>query len=274
MTSKIILDCESFESALSSLAQIFQTSSEQLHALLSVKEIGAHYERQVQNELSFKDYLCAVVEHYLGSPQPIDEVCWFHTSRATSSTTYVEGVLPLTAALPRLEATLVDLVDDHELRERLRQAMHAGGIADSHYVNKTQNSMHWGPYAILVREVAFHTEKLGQHDYLGMPEIIEDICNGFHTITGVSLTEVFSAKLHPTIVKFSVPIDCEEHCINTALCYVYSKIHTGEPCGGSVYCFDGHGVAVPPDAILKVERIEIVPRHHYLGDPVVTANSP
>lgn len=36
--------------------------------------------------------------------------------------------------------------------------------------------MHGGPYAILVREVAEHTKAVGQHDYLGMPEIIEDLC--------------------------------------------------------------------------------------------------
>jgi hypothetical protein len=39
MTAKLVLDCESFEVALESLARIFQTTPDSLKALLSFKEI-------------------------------------------------------------------------------------------------------------------------------------------------------------------------------------------------------------------------------------------
>lgn len=35
----------------------------------------------------------------------------------------------------------------------------------------------WGPYAMLVREVAALSKEVGNHDYLDAPEIIEDICH-------------------------------------------------------------------------------------------------
>jgi hypothetical protein len=257
MTSKVVLDCESFETALESLAQIFQTTSENVKALLSLKEIGAYFEKNWRELPDFKDYVYAVAERQFGNPLPLDAVCWFHTSRTAPGTTFSEGILPLAAVLPQLKAKLVDLVDDTHVREQLREALSSGGIADQHFANKTQNSMHWGPYAILVREVAFCASKLSQHDYLGMPEIIEDICNGFETTSRKPLMDVFSTALQPTIVKFSHAVNDDESCIATALCYVYSTLHTGGPCTNSVYCFDGENVPVPPQDILKVERVVV-----------------
>jgi hypothetical protein len=40
------------------------------------------------------------------------------------------------------------------------------------------DDIHGGPFGFLVREVAFHSPSLSTHDYLGMPETIEDICHG------------------------------------------------------------------------------------------------
>jgi hypothetical protein len=258
MTAKLVLDCESFEAALESLARIFQTTPGNMKVFLSSKEIGAYYEIHWRELPDFRDYVYAVAETHLGSPLALDVVCWFHTTRVLAGTTFSEGILPLNAALPSLKARLVDAVDDIVVRDHLRNTLEASSVADHHYSNKSQNSMHWGPYAILVREVAFHATKLSQHDYLGMPEIIEDICNGFMKKSGVSLIGVFSAKLKPAIVKFTSTstINDDESCIATALCYVYSSIHEGAPCANSVTCFDGKNHPVPPQDIQKVDFLE------------------
>ena len=197
-----------------------------------------------------------MAEKHFGSPLALYAVCWFHTTRVIAGTTFSEGILPLNAALPSLKAKLIDAVDDIVVRDQLRKTLDSGGVADHHYFNKSQNSMHWGPYAILVRKVAFHATKLSQHDYLGMPEIIEDICNGFQNTSGVALMDVFSEKLKPAIVKFASTTNHEESCLSTALCYVYSTIHEGAPCANSVTCFDGENNPVPPQDILKVEFVD------------------
>lgn len=253
MTSQIILDCETFETALNSLASIFQTAPENLSSLLSAKEIATHFEAHWRELPDFKDYIYAIAVNSYGSPFPLDEVCWFHTTRVLPGTSFKEGIQPLNAALPGLKKRLVDALDDANVGDQLRRVFHSDGVADHHYFNKTQNSMHWGPYAILVKEVAFHATRLSQHDYLGMPEIIEDICNGFQKTSGIDLRPEFSEKLKPSIIKFIYANNHDESCIATALCYVYSSIQDGVPCTNSVTCFDGENNSIPPQDILKVE---------------------
>lgn len=257
MTSKIILDCETFETALDSLANIFRTTPENLSSLLSAKEIAIYFEAHWQELPDFKDYVLAIAENSFGSPFPLDEVCWFHTTRILPGTSFKEGILPLNAALPRLKERLIDALDDVQVGDQLRSVLHSDGVADNHYFNKTQNSMHWGPYAILVKEVAFHATRLSQHDYLGMPEIIEDIYNGFQKTSGIDLMPEFSEKLKPGIIKFLNSNNHDESCIATALCYVYSSIQEGVPCTNSVTCFDGENNPVPPQDILKVEIVDL-----------------
>lgn len=257
MTLKLVLDCESFEATVDSLARIFQTTSDSLKWLLAHKELSTHYDNNAQDEMSFKDYLFAVVEHNFGSPLSLDAVCWFHTTRVLPGTAFSEGILPLDAALPHLKARLIDAIDDISIREQLQTALTSSGVADAHYFNKTNNSMHWGPYAILVRDVAFCAEKIGQHDYLGMPEIIEDICNGFRKTSGVDLIEVFRRKLKPTIVKFISTNNCDDICISTAISYAYSIIHGNAPNSTWAYCFNGENNPVPTQDILKVEIVDL-----------------
>ncbi len=256
MTAKLVLDCESFETAANTLAQIFQTTPESLKALLSVKDIGAHYEIYWRELPDFHDYIYAIAEKHFGSPRSLDAVCWFHTTRILPGTTFSEGILPLDAALPALKVRLIDAVEDAHVREKFRIALNAGAIADHHFSNKTNDSLHWGPYAILVRAVAFCPSKLCQHDYLGMPEIIEDICNGFKKTSGVDLTNEFRAKLKPAIVKFTAVPDYDVAYIATALCYVHSMLQEGAMDTNSVICFDGENNPVPPADILSVKIVD------------------
>jgi hypothetical protein len=256
MSSNLVLDCESFDTALASLAQIFRTMPETLKSLLSSKEIGAHFETHWQELPDFSDYIYAVAERHFGSPLALDGVCWFHTTRVLPGTTFSEGILPLDAALPSLKERLLEAVDDASVREQLHHAFHSGGVGDHHYATKTQNSMHWGPYAILVRDVAFCATNLSQHDYLAMPEIIEDICNGFDEPMRKALEGTFRAKLRPATVKFTSLVDHDDAYIATALCYVHSMIQEGKLDTNSVICFDGKNNPVPPQDILKVEIVD------------------
>lgn len=255
MTVKLVLDCESFSTALATLAQIFQTTREDLTTLLSSKQIGIHYETHWRELPEFSAYIYAVAERHFGSPLTLDAVCWFHTTRVLPGTTFSEGILPLDAALPSLKERLIQAVDNASVSEKLRYAFHSGGVGDHHYATKTQNSMHWGPYAILVRDVALCATKLSQHDYLAMPEIIEDICNGFENPMREALEAVFRAKLRPAIVKFTSIVDRDEPYVATALCYVHSMIQAGNLDTNSVICFDGKNKVVPPQDILKVEIV-------------------
>jgi hypothetical protein len=257
MTAKLVLDCESFETAIDSLARVFQTQPDRLKWVLAQEEISTHYESHAQEQLSFKDYLFVVVEHHFGSPLSLDAVCWFHTTRTFAEATFSEGILPLESALPRLQAMLIEAIDDVSVKEQLQATLMSTGVADSHYFTKTNNSMHWGPYAILVRDLAFCAEEAGQHDYLRMPEIIEDICNGFFNTTGVALMDVFGKKLKPAIVKFTSKDNCDDSCISTALSYVYSIIQQVAPSSAWAFCFDGQNTPVSPQDILRIDFVNL-----------------
>lgn len=256
LSAQVFLDCESFEVALRSVAQIFRCTPENLHALLSLNGLNTHFEANWRDLPDFREYLYEVVAKHFGSTQPLDGVFWFHTTRVLPGTTFSEGILPLNAVLPLLHANLVEVIEDEGAKHRLRESLAAGQIADHHYIDKTGNPMHWGPYAILVRDVAFHAEALCQHDYLGMPEIIEDICNGFSGPSNPDLNELFSSKLKPAIVKFvAASNSTDEVCIATAISYLHSCIHTGAPDTNSVYCFDGNNNLIPAEDIASVDYV-------------------
>lgn len=256
-SEELLLDCETPHSTAQSLARLFSCSLQSLTALLSDPAVMAYYEQNCHRLVDFPEYLIQVVEKHFGYPTEPDGICWFHTTRVAPGTTFEEGILPLGSVMPRLQQTLVDQVDDAEAREILSKALSKRVIPDFHFQNKTTNSVHWGPYAILVRDVAFHSNQLSQHDYLGMPEIIEDICFGLEKSTGLKLLPIFQQKLRPTIVKF-VNRDGDDGylCIPTALCYLRECILHGQPESmNSVYCFDGEGRPVPPADIIKIEYL-------------------
>lgn len=125
-----------------------------------------------------------------------------------------------------------------------------------HFGMKVSNSLQWGPYAILVREVALHARTLGQHDYLDMPEIIEDLCEDVRLASGLDLLPVFKQRWKSVLVKFTAPAgDSADYAVAVALCYLREVALKGRPGHGSVWCFDGGNTPVPVHRIAAVEWV-------------------
>jgi len=124
------------------------------------------------------------------------------------------------------------------------------------YRMKVNDSRHWGPHGLLVRDVAFHSEQLGNVDYFAAPEIVEDICKCFaHTGRGY-LRRAFLENTKPCIVKFfeDTSSPC---CLAAALQYLYVMYRQNTLTRGCNACFDGKGMAVPKDRILKIEFLDL-----------------
>lgn len=121
--------------------------------------------------VSFENFILGQVSERFGAPCGPEQVHWFHCTRVPPGTRFAEGILPLGAMLPQLEATLTSLVADPDHRPLVQQVFSTRGGHAFQFRLKTADSLHWGPYAILVRDVAFHARALGQHDYLGMPKL-------------------------------------------------------------------------------------------------------
>ncbi len=204
MCQRSTLDCESFESALKSVAKIYRTTTSDILTFLSSLNL-AHYPE-----------LQPIFESRFGpAAQPLDSVCWFHLTRVPPGTKFSEGILPLDRALDRIWTALTSILDvEKKLRlEQLRKE----GVPNEMYAMKTAGRDHLGPHAMLVREIAFHADRIGNHDYLELPEIVS---------------------------------------VEEALLYCWCKVQNQELSLASNACFDGRGAPISPDAIRKVEFIE------------------
>lgn len=239
----ITLDCESFNSALSSVAGIYGANAPDVRRFLSSTKLTDYSELKPMFESRF------------GPPKKLDTVCWFHLTRVRAGTEFSEGILPLHDALETIWSTLISVLSNEQQREKLRQ-MKKEGVPNHLYVMKTGNRLHSGPYAMFIKEVAFQADAVGNHDYLEFPEIVEDICNGYETKFGESIREEINEKLRKCIVKVELPASSDdEDLLYRALLYCWCTLHGEQPNTGSNTCLDGEGRAIGPEAIRKIEFV-------------------
>ncbi len=98
------------------------------------------------------------------------------------------------------------------------------GVANNLYNHKVSNDIHWGPHGFLIRETFSNAEVLGQHNYLAMPEIIQDIIRGYAVQFREDISSVYSFLLKPCIVKFSQPAGNHlQRIMPSAISYAYTS---------------------------------------------------
>jgi len=248
-----ILDCETYQSSIQCLAECYAAKVSDVESYLSALDLEEQYRRK-KISVRGDEYLAELFLSTFGKPaKRWDTVCWFHLTRVPASTDFAEGILPLRLALEKIWTTVLSAADRPRKRailERLRDM----GVPDRQYNLKAGVALHDGPYAMLVRESAFHSAAIGNHDYLTMPEIIEDICNGYERHTGERILDEIASALKPCIVKFEHPdSDHDQHLANVLLYYCWSKCRDEELCYLANTCFDAKGKAIPRLAIRRIE---------------------
>jgi hypothetical protein len=250
------LDCSSGDEALRSLALGFRCTPPKLKEVLYSLDLDDLYQDiHSAPRVSIGQFLYRYVVGKLGHHLELSSVVWFHCTRTSPDNEFSDGISPLNDSSHKVWQILLDLAPERTVREKLR-AMKEKGVNDDLYALRTQNSIHWGPYGILVRDVAFVAEDLSQHDYLKIPELIEDICNAYQLDHGVSLHEHYSKVLKPIMVKFKSRYRVDFGCIESALGYAYRYIRDHKPDDMSITCIDCQGVAVSADQIVAVEYVE------------------
>lgn len=257
MNRELRLDCASRESTEASLLQSFGCPVAALREFVTDPTHGPYFEEHAEDlPFYFDRWLFEQACERLGQPAMPSELCWFHGTRVPEGTTFSEGILPLGAWLPRLRTSVMATLQDERAEQEVMLAFERQGGFDMHFRSKVQDPLHWGPYAILVREVADAPRDVGQHDYLGMPEIIEDLCTDVRLASGLDLLPLFEQRWVPAVVKFVAPAgDSAPYALGIALCYLRECALKGRPGHGAVWCYDAHNIAVPPDRILSVEWV-------------------
>lgn len=114
---------------------------------------------------------------------------------------------------------------------------------------KTGDLIHHGPFAELVRDVHLNPPETGSHDYLGCPEIVEDIASSF---TGVDLRSRYLDASTSALVKFW-STEAPPDVVGTALWYAYARVRGDSLSRNACWGFSGDGKAIPPADITAVE---------------------
>lgn len=247
------LDCESPATALESIAEIYDTDPKAIQHFFCNFDIDEHYERN-RPELPGNEEIQRLLEIRFGEPRnSVSRTYWFHLTRAELGEKFSSGILQLNAVLPSIWDMLIRTVSRTQHAENLK-VMREEGVPNFQYKFKTLDSLHWGPYAMLVKEIGSHAANVGNHDYLKIPEIIEDICLGYKQRFGKNIQPIIENSLTPTIVKFWTEESDHLYGLSSAIYYAYLSCRRLKLSGLANTCFDGGGIAVPSEQIVYVEQ--------------------
>ena len=222
-------------------------------------DLDEHYARLNPPRMADQEITRLFEQSFGRTAAALDRVFWFHLTRARQGCDFSEGILPLDEALEEIWQTVLTVFSDTCHNSRLR-LLKEKGVPNFHYVTKVGQPLHLlgGPYAMLVRETAFKSQEMGNHDYLWLPEIMRDICNGYREAYGESLHEHLRAALTPYIVKFWSRKRLHKDCIESAMYYLYLTAHEQELSMDANTCFDGENSRIPPEQIVKIEAVQMM----------------
>lgn len=178
---------------------------------------------------------------------------WFHATRVIPGTLFDDGIKPLPAMLDFIWHFLRGLAADWSTAEQwnaFRAEMPGQGGCQYH--SKVGYDFAEGPFGFLVREIILEPALVGNHDYLRIPEIVEDIGLSYDEAFGRHLRKRYLEVTQPCIVKFK-SVEARPDALAAALTYVHCKLIGLELCVHCNTCFNGEGRAVDPRNVLAVE---------------------
>ena len=250
-----VIDCSSRESALNSVAALYGVPSAVLDGFLIAFDLDAHYEEHDPQNYGDRE-LRTIFEASIGRvPYQVDRVHWFHLTRVSQISDFARGIYPLTLSIDDVWQTVLQVFRHTEYEPGLLK-MRKTRVPGFHYELKVGNPIHGGPYATLVRDVAIRSREMGNHDYLWLPEIMEDICNGYQEAYGTSIHSALNKALMPVIVKFWSAKQTRIGCVEAALYYLYLTAHDRRLSVNANTCFDGENQTILPEQIISVEAAD------------------
>jgi hypothetical protein len=192
------------------LEAILRISRNDIEAAFRSINLERFEKENTQCEIDEADFLFSIVTDNSSSKPVFHQTCWFHLTRIFDDNTFEQGILPLGERIDSIWEFLHRLTRDHistEEWDKFRlELCDRSQVRDRHgaylYNTKVPNPALWGPFAFLVRDVAFRTDEVGSHDCLRVPEIVEDICKCYSGTYSFDLLEAYRKQTKPCIVKF------------------------------------------------------------------------
>jgi hypothetical protein len=199
----------------------------------------------------------------------IDITNWFHLTRVKSSDVFENGIIPLNLIVEEIWAFLQSLSgisvrewEAFRILVETNKSNTGGNIVHSasQYISKINKTFSAGPHGILIKDNAFKASELRRHDYLKIPEIVQDICRCYSEYSyGYSDNKVLEIKYvevtKPYIVKFR-HIGGQSCHIGNMLLYLYSTIHNEQIDHNCDADYNAMNSIVKPENIIYVESVE------------------
>jgi hypothetical protein len=245
----MILDCENFDTCISSLSKILLLPSSTIIKKLCEINLDEIYSTRTILDDPDKFLLKLFKEQYSVSTDYTSSY-WFHNSRVKRGTDFNKGILPLNLILKEITTFIDSLAQSIESSEVETEVANTSN-SSYHFATKTQDKTHWGPYAYLVRQTAVQSPDMF-HDYLKTPEIVEDYIGCKYQNIRSQLEKKYSDNTISCIVKFKVDKN-HEILIGKALYYLYLTIRSEELDINSNTCFDNNAEIVEAIFIHKIE---------------------
>ena len=235
------LDCETCETALQSFSKIMNIPLEELRIHLVNTDYEVLYE-ELQFQLSFEKFvLRTVCNTFHVNDFGIDLIYWFHLSRTMHPELFSEkGILSLREMEPLLRADI----------EKLR--LQISTPPDYYCKGMTYFMLHdlcrQGPFAMLVKDVAFCHDEIGNHNYFSIPECVEDM--------GAGIAKLFYDNSKSVIVKFrAIPQFEAEAYLESVLCYLYCALNHKNLFIECNTCYEAPLHRIFPEDIVYVEEV-------------------
>lgn len=254
----IFLDCQTADTALISLAGACGKPAQVLAQAISYHRIDwdADFGREDPEIVGLRmilDPIGLTIADFR-----FDGAYYFHGTRVLDHSGFrTEGILPLDQMIDRiwdsLYALIADMTSEDEWR-RHRTAVETGAVDNNgvyQYQLKTTNALHFGPYSLLTRDAHINPPD-GHHNYLNIPEIVEDIAQNWHP----ELAHRFATSAKPCIVKFLQRNPVETPYVRSAMWYLYGALNADYTGWYSHAGYDCGGIAVAPADITQVEVID------------------
>lgn len=244
-----ILDCENYDSIISSLNSIFSTSENDIPSFLKSIDLDKIWKNSRKEKRADEYMFDEFIKEFKLDESKIIKAYWFHNTRVLKNSEFKEGILPLSSAINKIEILINVII------KKLQIPINNTSLSESYVIhNKLNYKINQGPWAFLIRDFAFEKTD-GIHDYLKSPELIEDILHfKYFENYGVIFRE-FQNTTVKCIIKFKTETEFHHKKLLPVINYLYNKVNDEKMDWKSNANFSNNGKIISPKMILKIDYL-------------------
>lgn len=245
-----ILDCENYNTMISSLESIFATSGNDISSFLRSVDIEEIWGKSPQKKQAYEYLFEEFNNEFKIDNSKIIRAYWFHNTRVLKSSKFEEGILPLSMAIVKIELLLNNII------EKLKIPLNNNSLSQCSTIqHKVRSKTDQGPWGFLIRDFAFEKVDI-IHDYLKTPELIEDILHYRYPDNYDLIFREFQKATVKCIIKFKTETEFHQDRLIYVINYLYNKINKEKMDWRSNANFSNNSKIISPKMILKIDYLQ------------------